>query len=432
MKLFKTVVLFITLSFPIHKANAQNDWVHYSRALSTKGYEGLRFRLTAMIKTEPADDSASAHLWVRVDKEKGMGFFDNMTNRPVRTKDWKRYAIEGKLDTGAYQLVFGAICRYNGKFYYDDVKLDVETSKGEWKNIFTESFENGNDTLGQGSQRWQLAANKNYTANIVADDNKTKVLMIEGKNVPNYGINNKVGKFADVNGIKLYYEIYGEGAPLVVLHGNGGSIKSASSFYPDLIKQYKVIAVDSRAQGRSTSTNEALTYDMMAGDVNALLEQLHIDSVFIWGQSDGAILALLLAKDYPKKVKRALAYAPNIQPDSLALFPWAITAMQKIVAEGRDPKEKTLNNLMLDYPNIPYTELVKIKAPVMIMCGDRDVIRPEHILKMFQNIPNSQLCILPGATHGGAWEKKEMFLSILNDFFNKPFKMPDTKSWYVQ
>jgi pimeloyl-ACP methyl ester carboxylesterase len=87
-----------------------------------------------------------------------------------------------------------------------------------------------------------------------------------------------------VNGIKLYYEIYGQGPPLVVLHGNGGSIKNATGFYPDLIKHYKVIAIDSRAQGRSTDTDKPLTYDQMAADVNSLLEQLQIDSVFIWGQ----------------------------------------------------------------------------------------------------------------------------------------------------
>lgn len=433
MKLFKTVALFITLSFSIYKTSAQDNWVSYSKAVSTKGYEGHNFRLTAMVKSEPTDDSASARLWARADKEKGYGFFDNMENKPVRSKDWKTYSIDGKIDTGAYQLAFGALCQYNGKFYYDDIKVDVETSKGKWKNIFVVNFENGNDTLEQGIQRWHSGFNKNYTAAIVDADGKGKALLIEGRDVPNYGVNNKVGKFAYVNGIKLYYEIYGEGAPLVVLHGNGGSIQSAASFYPDLIKQYKVIAIDSRSQGRSTTTtNEPLTYDMMASDVNALLEQLHIDSVFIWGQSDGAILALLLAKDYPKKVKRALAYSPNIQPDSLAVFQWAITAIHKIVAENQDPKQKALNQLMLDYPNIPYSELSKIKAPVMIMSGDRDMIRPEHILKMFQSIPNSQLCILPGATHGGAWEKKELFLTIMNDFFNKPFETPDTRSWFVQ
>ncbi len=327
----KTVVLFIILSVSINTTSAQDNWVSYSKAVSTKGYEGHRFRLTAMIKSDPADDSASARLWARADKEKGIGFFENMGDKPIRSKDWKTYTISGKIDTGVYQLAFGALCQYNGKFYYDDLKLDIETSKGKWTNIFTENFENGNDILQQGVQRGHSGFNQQYAASIVQVDGKGKALLIEGKEVPNYGVNTKVGKFADVNGIKLYYEIYGNGAPLVVLHGNGGSIESASSFYPDLIKQYKVIAIDSRSQGKSTTTSEPLTYDNMASDVNALLDQLHMDSVFVWGQSDGAILALLLAKDYPKKVKRALAYSPNIQPDSLAVFPWAITALHKIV-----------------------------------------------------------------------------------------------------
>lgn len=432
MKLLQTIALFLTLFLLVDKTSAQEDWVSYSSTVDTKGYEGHIFRLTARIKSEPADDGASARLWARADKENGNGFFENMWNRPIRTKEWKTYTIEGKLDTGVYKLSFGALCQSNGKFYYDDIKLDVETTKGKWKTLFSNNFENGKTTLEQGIQRPQSGMNKNYTAAIVKVDDKGNALLIEGSGVPTYGVNNKAGKFADVNGIKLYYEIYGDGPPLVVLHGNGGSIESAAPFYPDLMKQYKVIAIDSRAQGRSTTTGGPLTYDLMASDVNALLDQLHIDSVFIWGQSDGGILALLLAKDYPKKVKRALAFSPNIQPDSLAIFPWAIIQEQKIAAESHDSIQRALNRMMLDYPNIPYSELSKIKAPVLIMSGDRDVIRPEHILKMFQSIPNSQLCILPGATHGGAWEKKSLFLQLMNDFFNKPFEMPDTKNWFSQ
>ena len=323
-----------------------------------------------------------------------------MGNRPVRSNEWKKYAVEGKIDTGGYQIAFGALCLYNGKFYFDDIRLDIETEKGKWKNVFTEDFENGKNDLEQGIQRWNSGFNTKYKSDVVNGQGAqgNKFLVIEGNNVPNYGVNNKAGKFADVNGIKLYYEIYGQGAPLVVLHGNGGSIQSASEFYPDLIKNYKVIAIDSRAQGRSTDTDKPLTYDQMAADVNALLDQLKIDSVFIWGQSDGAILGLLLAMDYPKKVKRVLAFGANIQPDSLAIFPWAIAASEKIVKGNGSPNEKKLNQLMLDYPNIPYTKLSQIKAPVLIMSGDRDVIRPEHTLKLFQNIPNSQLCIIPGAT----------------------------------
>jgi len=129
-------------------------------------------------------------------------------------------------------------------------------------------------------------------------------------------------------------------------------------------------------------------------------------------------------------IKAWAAFGANIQPDSLAVFPWAIAESEKIVKGTGSPNEKKLNQLMLDYPNIPYTKLSQIKAPVLIMSGDRDVIRPEHILKLFQNIPNSQLCIIPGATHGAAWEKKDLFLMIMYDFFNEPFKMPDTADWF--
>jgi len=414
------------------KIQAQNNWVSYSQKISTKDYEGHQFRLQGLVRSEIEDDSASAGLWARVDKEQGVGFFDNMGSRPIRSKEWKKYTIEGKIDTGGYQIAFGALCLYNGKFYFDDIRLDIETGKGKWKNVFTEDFENGKNELVQGIQRWNSGFNTRYRGDVVngPGGQGNNFLVIDGNDIPNYGINNKAGKFADVNGIKLYYEIYGQGPPLVVLHGNGGSIKNATGFYPDLIKHYKVIAIDSRAQGRSTDTDKPLTYDQMAADVNSLLEQLQIDSVFIWGQSDGAILGLLLAMDYPKKVKRVLAFGANIQPDSLAVFPWAIAESEKIVKGTGSPNEKKLNQLMLDYPNIPYTKLSQIKAPVLIMSGDRDVIRPEHILKLFQNIPNSQLCIIPGATHGAAWEKKDLFLMIMYDFFNEPFKMPDTADWF--
>ena len=411
-------------------ADAQPSWAGYHKTINAKDYQGKNFRLTAMARTEVQDDSAASHLWARVDKQKSMGFFDNMKDRPIRNAAWQHYSLVGKIDTGAYDITFGVWCIYNGKFYFDNIKLEVETGKGKWITVFAANFEDGTlDSLMPGVQRTASVAKSDFTATVV-NENNGKALLIEADNAPNFGDNKKVGKFADVNGIKLYYEIYGAGPPLVVLHGNGGSISSASEFYEGLMKHYKVIAIGSRSQGKSTSTDGPLNYDMMASDVNALLNQLNIDSAFIWGQSDGAILGLLLAKDYPKKVKRVLAYGANIQPDSLALFPWALDHMKKIVKESKDPKAVALNQMMLDYPNIPYDELSKIQAPILFMAGDRDVIRIEHTVKMFQHVPNSQLCILPGATHGGAWEKKDLFLQIMNDFFNKPFTMPDTKNWY--
>jgi pimeloyl-ACP methyl ester carboxylesterase len=421
-----TTILCGLLLLIFTNSKAQDAWVSYSHKIEVKGYEGLRFRLQGLARTEVKDDSASARLWVRVDKENGIGFFDNMEKRPIRSSEWKKYSIEGRIDSAGTQLSFGALCSYNGKFYYDDIKLDIEIKKGKWKNIFSADFENGDIPLRQGR------VDSNFKAQVIRGPKAqgAQYLMIEGTNVPTYGVNSKAGRYAHVNGIKLYYEVYGQGTPLVILHGNGGSIENASTFYPDLIKNYKVIAVDSRAHGKSGDTEAPLSYDLMASDVNELLDQMKLDSVFIWGQSDGAILGLILAMDYPKKVKKVIAFGSNIRPDSSAIFSWAIAGMQKILKESTDPRERKLNRLMVEYPNIPYSKLSTIKSPILIVAGDRDAIRPEHTLKLFQHIPNSQLCIIPGATHGAAWEKKGLFLMILDDFFNKPFTMPDTKSWY--
>lgn len=434
-KKFALIVFLIAANGLFQTAIAQDKWASWMHSISTKGYEGKPFRLQAMVKAEVYDDSAAARLWARVDKARGSAFFNNMMNQPVRNTAWKTYTIAGNIDSEATQLVIGALVMLNGKFYYDNVKVEVEKEKNKWVTVYTAGFEKDMEgwSAGINATGSSQGVNNLFTASVQTDDAaKSRVLVIEAGNVPNFGGNKKAGKYADVNGIKLYYEIYGDGPPLLVLHGNGGSIENASGHYPELIKNYKVIAVDSRSQGRSTDTDQPLTYDLMASDINALLDQLQIDSVFIWGQSDGAILCLVMAMDYPKKVKRVVAYAPNVQPDSSAIFGWAVTAVNRVIKTSKDKHEVKLYEMMRDYPNIAYEKLNTIKAPCLIMGGDRDVIRPEHLVKMFQNIPNSQLCILPGATHGGSWEQKETFLKMLNDFFTKPFRMPTTEDWFKE
>jgi pimeloyl-ACP methyl ester carboxylesterase len=415
------------------KVKAQAFWGTYSQKISLKAYEGHRFRIQTFIKTDIEDDSAAARIFYRVQKGgNGYFIFNNIWEKSIRHKEWQKYTFEDTLKTGCDTLCFGTLCAFNGKFYYDDFTVDIETEKGQWKNVFTADFEKGENTFIQGSQFNIRGINKKFTASILRGQaaNGNNCLVIEGKDVPNYGMNKKAGKFADVNGIKLYYEIYGEGQPLLVLHGNGGSILEATPHYPELIKKYKVIAIDSRGQGRSTDTDNPLTYDLMASDVKLLLDQLGIDSVYIWGQSDGAILGLLLAMDYPKKVKKVLAFGANIQPDSAALFSWAINSDEKNIKTETDEKKRKLLILMRDYPNFLFSKLGQIKAQVLIMAGDRDVIRPEHTLKLFQHIPNSQMCIIPGSTHGAAWEKQALFMQLLNNFFEKPFDMPTTEDWY--
>lgn len=144
-----------------------------------------------------------------------------------------------------------------------------------------------------------------------------------------FGKNEVVGKYLDVNGIKMYYEIYGQGEPLLMIHGNGGSISNFENQIPYFSKKYKVIAVDSRAKGKSEDLQDSLSFEMMADDFSALLDKLHVDSCYVLGWSDGGINGLLLAMRHPEKVKKLAITGANLWPDSTAIsavdYKWGLT-----------------------------------------------------------------------------------------------------------
>src|SRR5882724_11022510 len=130
-----------------------------------------------------------------------------------------------------------------------------------------------------------------------------------------YGNNKEAGGYKKVNGINMYYEIYGTGRPLVFLHGNGGSIRGARGKIDYYKKYFKVIAIDSRGHGKSIdTTSKELTYVQMASDIAVLLDSLNIDSAYVMGQSDGGILGLLLAINYPRKIAKLTTYGANLFP----------------------------------------------------------------------------------------------------------------------
>jgi len=241
------------------------------------------------------------------------------------------------------------------------------------------------------------------------------------QNSIDYGNNPTTGKYFNNKGVKVYYEIYGEGKPLVILHGNGGSIRGRASFIAEFSKKYKVIGIDNRCHGKTDCPAGYLTYDQMAEDVNQLLAYLKIDSALVWGHSDGGVIGLILAINHPDKVKKLLASGANLRPDSTAVDAGIFPLLDMIGKQAQGDSIHTKQyRLLVDQPHIPDSDLKKIKSDVLIMAGDRDVIRNEHTLEIFNNIPGALLCILPGTTHMVFQDRREWFTAILYDFFDNP------------
>lgn len=255
-----------------------------------------------------------------------------------------------------------------------------------------------------------------------------------------YGNNPSTGKYAQINGIKMYYETYGDSTkqPLLLIHGNGGSIESGRCQIEYFKNNYYVIIADSRFQGKSENGKEKLTYKLITEDYNSFLDYLKLDSVYIIGQSDGGIIGLQLAIKYPLKVKKLVTIAPNLRTDNSAVHQWDIDNVTRDLKEvelkikqGDNSKETIRNrellNLMDKFPNIENKELLNIKSPVLVIAGDEDVVKLEHILEIYQNIPKAQLFIMPGATHFMIRSEHELLNQMANRFLSSPFKRPTTK-----
>lgn len=244
-----------------------------------------------------------------------------------------------------------------------------------------------------------------------------------------YGNNAAAGKYYDVRGIKMYTEVYGQGKPLLLIHGNGGSMKAFSQNIPYFSKKYKVIAVDSRAQGKTIDTRDSLSFEMMADDFAALLDAMHIDSAYVIGWSDGGINALLLAMRHPEKVIKLASTGANLTPDSTALQPSLWKEMAKQYQSDKNKARTTYKEkddwkmFMLDYtqPNIPFSALKAIKCPSLIICGDHDLIPVEHTAKIYEAIPRAYLWVVPNSGHPTLIEHRDDFNKVVDEFFEKPY-----------
>ncbi len=252
-----------------------------------------------------------------------------------------------------------------------------------------------------------------------------KIFSASAQSKINYGNNSLAGKYYTVRGIKMYCEIYGQGKPLLLIHGNGGSIAAFRENIPFFSKKYRVIALDSRAHGKTIDTNDSLSFEMMADDEAALLDALHIDSAYVLGWSDGGINALLLAMRHPEKVIRLASTGANLWPDSTAIVPadWKSAKIMFDTTHTENFTAKQKNDwklFLLDWyqPNISLQQLHAIKCPSLIIGGDHDVIRVEHTVLIAQNIPHAYLWILPNSGHATLMEHRDEFNKKVDDFFS--------------
>jgi len=252
-----------------------------------------------------------------------------------------------------------------------------------------------------------------------------------------YGKNTAVGKFAEINGAKIYYEEYGKGEPLLLIHGNGGSIESMGNQIDYFKSKYRVIVADNRGQGKSELKTDSLTYVQITKDIEELVNRLKLDSISIIGWSDGGIVGLQMGISGKSKIKKIVAMGANLRPDATAVNSWATKDVQnmKRMIESKIKEKDTSENwnlqkqlagLLVDQPNIATKDLSKIKAKVLIIAGDKDIIKNEHSVEIFENIPKAQLCIMPCETHFAPASSPEVFNALANKFLSEPFKRPDS------
>ncbi len=239
-----------------------------------------------------------------------------------------------------------------------------------------------------------------------------------------YGRNISTGNTLKLKDAELYYEVYGEGEPLVLLHGNSGSIKDFYQQIPALSKQYKVIALDTRGQGKSLDTSKKeYTYKLFADDVKALADHLKMDKINIAGWSDGGNTGLEFALKYPDSLDKLIIIGANAFPGGVEkkITDNFINQMDQLkqLNAPESFNERRLLKIMLTEPRISQKDLNKIKSAVLVIAGDRDVIKKEHTEFMAKQIPFAELKIYKDASHMIPFEKADQLNADILDFLGR-------------
>jgi pimeloyl-ACP methyl ester carboxylesterase len=252
-----------------------------------------------------------------------------------------------------------------------------------------------------------------------------------------------VSGYAPVNGLQMYYEIHGEKRgsepPLLLLHGGPTTIITSFGFMlPTLTEKRQIIAVEQQGHGHTADIDRPMSYEQMAEDTAALLKHLGIEGADALGFSDGGVVGLGLTIRHPALVRKLIVAGANYNVDGL--YPKIVgflknagpgdfgqlrDAYLKVAPrpEGWPTLVSKAMKMSVEFKGWPKDGLRSIRAPVLIVIGDGDMVRPEHAIELFRLLPHAKLAILPDTDHVALVLKPERLLSVSLEFLDAP--MPE-------
>lgn len=213
----------------------------------------------------------------------------------------------------------------------------------------------------------------------------------------------------EVNDIDIYYEVYGEGKPIILLHGNSETHEIFDRLIERLKNNYKVYAIDSRCHGKSEKTEE-ISYDLMAVDMIEFIKKLKIDKPIVYGFSDGGIIGLLVAIKQPKLLSKLIISGANLNPNGMSRSMLIISKIGYFITRNK------LFKMMIKEPNISRKDLEKIEIPTYVLAWEKDVIMEEHTRLIAENIKNSKLEIIPKENHYSYVVHSEKIYDIIKKY----------------
>lgn len=254
--------------------------------------------------------------------------------------------------------------------------------------------------------------------------------------------------YAPVNGLRMYYEIHGspsgQSPPLVLLHGGGSTIETSfGKVLPSLAKTRQVIAFEQQGHGHTTDIDRPFTFEQSAEDTVALLRYLKIEKADLFGYSNGGHIAIQIAVRHPDWARKLVVESAMFQRDGSDPGFWESFKHAKLADMPVELQEAYLRvaphpedlprffakrvQRMLDFKGWTPEEIHSVDAPILVIIGDHDIVRPEHAVLMFRLLPNAQLAVLPGTDHMTIVNRSGWLSSMIEAFLDTPVPQPRPK-----